>query len=537
MSYKLASLILALGLSLAASPAATARAAEPNALPSGAPPNERRTPATAPATAPALPQTPGFHHLFYMGKLNGQPRKLAYVLYLPRKYDPNRPCPMVLYLCGVGERGDNHEGVYGNGPPLSLRADKALAEWAPLAVLAPQCPVDVRWDMPGVPQLVLDLADMAKRSLAVDADRVYLTGLSMGGAGVWQTALLGKGLFAVVAPFCAIEVAADKMADSVRGETVWIICGGADGGYTEGSRKMFKTLRDAKVDVIYTEVPGQQHGVWPPFYASRQFYEFLLLHARGRKPATSRPAEEKLLAIAYTPPNSADALLAAPFARFLPWWYLANCNKENSPGLKDELLGRKNVFVTVPLDRAVPCRLLYTAAIPKDKKTTLALAVAAHPQGQWELVVRADSNELLRRTILGEQVDRPATQPSTAGSSGPSTRPSSQPNAPGATQPAGAQGPWVEVSLDLSNLAAEEVHLELVNRGTASLHAEAYWGKVELTSRDIELPKPARQPGASDAAGGSADPLRQLGVFLVVTACLILYELNRLGRRIFRRST
>ena len=161
---------------------------------------------TTSASAPILPQTPGFHNLYYHGKLNGQDRRLAYVLYLPKGYEPSRPWPTILYLCGVGERGDNHEGVYGNGPPLALKADKALADWAPFVVLAPQCPGDVRWDSPGMPQLVMDLLGMARRTWALDSDRTYLTGLSMGGAGVWNVAMTGKGEFAVVAPFSALVV-------------------------------------------------------------------------------------------------------------------------------------------------------------------------------------------------------------------------------------------------------------------------------------------------------------------------------------------
>ena len=91
-------------------------------------------------------------------------------------------------------------------------------------------------------------------------------------AAIWLAMLLAKlaapGLFAVVNPFCAVEVAADKMPSAVQGATVWIICGGADGLYTAGSRRMFNALRDAKVDALYTEVPEQSHRIWPDFYAS-----------------------------------------------------------------------------------------------------------------------------------------------------------------------------------------------------------------------------------------------------------------------------
>jgi hypothetical protein len=100
---------------LLAGDGAISGAGGPAAPPPGAGPGATPAAAARPVTRPALPQTPGFHNLFYTGRLLGQERKLAYVLYLPKGYDPNRPWPMVLYLCGLGERGNNHEGVYGNG--------------------------------------------------------------------------------------------------------------------------------------------------------------------------------------------------------------------------------------------------------------------------------------------------------------------------------------------------------------------------------------------------------------------------------------
>ncbi len=407
---------------------------------------------TPPPGDAVMPRMAGFHNLYYTGQLAGEPRRMAYSLFLPAGYDTKGKWPMLVYLIGVGDRGDNHAGLYNNGPPPYLKADKLLRDWVPFIVFTPQCPADLRWDSPGMTEYLVEMIRWATRSLPTDPDRVYLTGLSMGGAATWRVALGMGGTFAVVAPFCAPGVEPDRMAAAVKGETVCIICGGADNQYTAGSRKMYGVLRDAGVDVLYVEVPGQGHGVWPAFYASRQFYEFLLMHRRGQKPPLHRPTTEQLVAISYTPPNSADADLAKPLQKFLPWWFLSNCGRDNSPGLKEQMLGRKNVFVTTPLARDVPCRLMYTVAVAKQKKTTLRLTVGAAPEGQWELLVLAESRELLKRTIGGV------------------TAAAGSPPAP----------PWVDVSVDLAGFAGQQVHLELQNRQGGSAHCEAYWADVRI---------------------------------------------------------
>lgn len=406
----------------------------------------------APVADAAMPRTASFQNLYYTGQLAGQTRRMAYNLFLPAGYDAKAKWPVLVYLIGVGDRGDNHAGLFNNGPLPYLKSDKALRNWAPFIIFTPQCPADLRWDSPGMTEYLVEMIGWAIKSLPADPDRVYLTGLSMGGAATWRVALGMPGTFAAVAPFCAPEIAPDRMAAAVKGETVCIICGGADNQYTAGSRKMYGVLRDAGVDVLYVEVPGQGHGVWPAFYASRQFYEFLLMHRRGEKPPVHRPTTEQLLAISYTPPNSADAELAKPLQKFLPWWFLNNCGRDNSPGLKDQILGRKNVFVTTPLARDVPCRLMYTLAVAKQKKTTLRLTVGAPADGQWDLVVLAESREVLKRTIgRGTEV---------AGSP--------------------AASPWVELSVDLSGFAGQQVHLELQNRQGSSARSEAYWGEVRI---------------------------------------------------------
>ena len=118
-------------------------------------------------------------------------------------------------------------------------------------------------------------------------------------------------------------------------------------------------------------------------------------------------------------PGSAVALKMA-LEKLAPGWTIANCGTEMEPGLRDEELGRKNVLVTHPLNKETPCVLSRKVEIPAGKKTTLKLTVGHHPEGDWDLVVRAD----MRGTSAGRRLGRPP-QP-TAGSTCPWTSPSTR---------------------------------------------------------------------------------------------------------------
>lgn len=469
----------------------------------------RTTGASATASAPAQPQAPGHHRLFFQTRLENRNVRLAYAIYLPKSYQLGRTYPMVVFLNGAGEAGDNHDGLYVHGPAAELKRNKDLADWAEFIVLAPQSPPGLRWDAPGLPQAVVSLVEHAKRTWQVDADRVYVTGLSMGGAGTWNVALAGPGVFAGIAPISSVEVQPDKMVKAVSGVTVWVICGANDGDCTAGSRKMAKLLGEHNIDVILTEIPNGDHFVWGNFYSSKLFYEFLMLHRRGQPAPPSRPIKEQLLAIAYTPPNSMDAKLAEPFKKFQPYWRLLNCGPEGGPGLKDELLGRKNVFVTAPLDAITPCRLLTTFSIAKDKKTTLELTVGRPANGRWRLTVRGNGENLLQQTIGFEST---------------TTQAASQVSRPGQA----SQDLWQAVIADLTPYAGQDVRVELLNEAADKSPAAAYWGGVQLVTAD--LPKQPETPAClRRQAGGGTRSEATVPYHIILPAAGLLFALLAIG--------
>jgi len=162
--------------------------------------------------------------------------------------------------------------------------------------------------------------------------------------------------------------------------------------------------------------------------------------------AGSRFTEAEMAQI--TASGSPDAVKKA-VDQVAPGWSIAQCGPDMEPGLRAEERGRANVLVTHPLDKETPCVLSRRVAIPAGKKTFLHLVVGHHPNGDWDLVVRADMRELLRKTV------------------GKGT----------------ATGGWLEVSVDLSEYAGKTILIELYNQPTGWQWEAGYWAGIHLESR------------------------------------------------------
>jgi len=128
-------------------------------------------------------------------ELNGSNKvKMKYLIYLPKDYDQKDSWPVLLFLHGIGERGDNLDLVKKHGPPKLIAAGKQF----PFIVVSPQCPNTHWWDTAELTALVDEIGKKYK----VDQDRIYLTGLSMGGFGTWALAAYQPNRFAAIVPIC-----------------------------------------------------------------------------------------------------------------------------------------------------------------------------------------------------------------------------------------------------------------------------------------------------------------------------------------------
>jgi predicted peptidase len=194
-----------------------------------------------------------------------------YVELLPTVHetDPAALHPLILYLHGAGERGSNFNGVWRHGPHKFRASNPAF----PFIIIAPQCPLRSYWE----PERVLTALDDAEARFAVDACRIYLTGLSMGGFGVFETAMYAPGRFAALAPICGGGDV--RRAALIAHIPTWVFHGALDDIVPiEHSERMVAALRTAGGNPRYTVYPNAQHDSWTETYNNPEFYSWLLEH-------------------------------------------------------------------------------------------------------------------------------------------------------------------------------------------------------------------------------------------------------------------
>ncbi len=202
---------------------------------------------------------------------------LDYLLSLPEGYRADGPpVPLVLFLHGAGERGADLELVKTHGPPKLLAAGQAL----PAIVVSPQCPADTWWtDHQDALSALLD--DVIAR-YRVDPDRVYLTGISMGGFGTWALAAREPGRFAAALPICGGGIRLGALR--LRELPIWAFHGDADPVVpVDESQGMVRAIeRFGGKNVKLTTYPGVGHDSWTRTYEDEAVWQWMFAQVRGR---------------------------------------------------------------------------------------------------------------------------------------------------------------------------------------------------------------------------------------------------------------
>lgn len=197
-----------------------------------------------------------------------------YLLFLPEEYgkDPAKKWPVILFLHGAGERGSDLNKVKAHGPPKIVEQKQDF----PFIVISPQCPEGQWWD----PAVLIALLDEVSASHAVDSDRVYLTGLSMGGYGTWETAIRHPDRFAAIAPICG--GGSKHQVRRIKDVPAWVFHGDKDEAVpVAASIEMVDALKAAGGDVQLTRYPEAGHDSWTETYNNPKLYEWFLSHTRG----------------------------------------------------------------------------------------------------------------------------------------------------------------------------------------------------------------------------------------------------------------
>jgi len=200
-------------------------------------------------------------------------RTLKYLVQLPDGYEGgDSKWPLLVFLHGSGERGDNLKQVEVNGPPKLIAAGKRL----PFIVVSPQCPDGLPWYGPEIDALVGQLV----HTYRVDARRVYLTGLSLGGYGVWDAAIFNPERFAAIMPVCGGGYCAEDAA-RLKHVPVWAFHGGKDPYVPlQDAKDYVAAVVAAGGDAKLTIYPEGGHDVWTETYNNPEIYTWLLAHVR-----------------------------------------------------------------------------------------------------------------------------------------------------------------------------------------------------------------------------------------------------------------
>ena len=186
----------------------------------------------------------------------------------------------MLFLHGAGERGSNIWKVATHGPPKHVKEHPDF----PFILVSPQCPDGGHWSN----ESLIGLLDEVIKKYAVDVNRVYVTGLSMGGYGTWDLGLTYPERFAAIAPVCggsqmiALFLSSREKPQALRTLGIWAFHGAKDPAVPlEESQRMVDAAKRVGVrDVKLTVFPEAGHDSWTEAYDDPELYQWLLQHQR-----------------------------------------------------------------------------------------------------------------------------------------------------------------------------------------------------------------------------------------------------------------
>ncbi len=201
------------------------------------------------------------------------PITMHYLIYLPKDYDGKKPMPLLLFLHGAGERGDDIELVKKHGPPKLIAQGKDF----PFIVVSPQCPKGRFWDARSLDTLL----DHVEQTYAVDSSRIYVTGLSMGGFGTWALAAYAPERFAAIAPICG---GGEKFwVRKLTHLPIWAFHGEKDSVVPpHRTTELVEQLKKLGGNVKLTLYPGAGHDSWTATYDNPELYEWFLKQRNER---------------------------------------------------------------------------------------------------------------------------------------------------------------------------------------------------------------------------------------------------------------
>lgn len=282
---------------------------------------------------------------------------LPYRIFIPEEYNSSTLFPLVLGLHGAGEVGTDNE--------IHIQANRMATSWAdtvnqnqwPCFVVAPQCPTNNRWvdwtwtqgmtfNTDQVPisnelETVNDLLDFLIREFSIDTDRIYITGLSMGGYGVWDMIARFPSRFAAAVPMSGCGDT--SKVDEFKIVSIWDFHGALDSSVpVRCSRIIFSTMEQHNINVfrtiglsddliakglnegakhIYTEYPEGTHGIWDQSYDYPLLFPWVFAQTRQSSPVIADETNPHILRqyqLGQNYPNPFNPETVIPYTLFKP---------------------------------------------------------------------------------------------------------------------------------------------------------------------------------------------------------------------------
>jgi len=215
--------------------------------------------------------------VLFIGKMQAQQTEqvsklgVKYLEYFPEINEGDENLPLLIFLHGMGERGDDLTKLKLHGPPSFLDEKKDF----PFITISPQCPDTIYWNE----EILLPFYEEIIAKYLIDKKRIYLTGLSMGGFGTWESIVAKPDLFAAAAPICGGGDPSKLKA--VKSMPIWVFHGAKDQVVPLlRSEEMVNKLKELGSKVKFTIYPEATHDSWTKTYSNPKLYEWLLSHQK-----------------------------------------------------------------------------------------------------------------------------------------------------------------------------------------------------------------------------------------------------------------
>lgn len=215
---------------------------------------------------------------------------LPYRLYVPFDYTPDKDYPVLLFMHGAGERGNDGSKHLSGFPVMTNLFNLEEAPIKDAIIIAPQCPTNQKWvdmdwssgtySVDSTPEsnemkCVLDILDKIFDEFSVDSDRVYVTGVSMGGIGTWDLITRHGDIFAAAVPMCGTGDASKGAV--LKNIPIWTVHGNSDPTVPfSGTKNVVDAIKAAGGDKVkFTELDGYQHNIWNWTSENDEIYTWL----------------------------------------------------------------------------------------------------------------------------------------------------------------------------------------------------------------------------------------------------------------------